>query len=139
MSLGYKLTDQFTRPLVVAGLSYLASKTMNSEHFDSVQLPFTSMQVSLHTYLAMVGGGASVLSETLSNWVYPYLPQSEAFATYEAALTRPALNGLMNIGFTRVLYPSVYTSVGPTNLFAVGGLSELGGDYVYTNFVKPML
>jgi hypothetical protein len=62
---------------------------------------------------------------------------NQSYASYEGALIGPVVNGGLNIGLTFFIYPSLYRTIGAMKLGGVGLVAELGGDYVYNNFINP--
>ena len=62
-------------------------------------------------------------------------PMNTSYASYEAALLEPAVNGGLNVVFTYFVYPALYRDAGLLKLAGTGLAAELGGDYLYKNFM----
>jgi hypothetical protein len=135
MSYKERAVSTFTKPLIVAGISCLASMAFNSGNELMVRLPVTGNIVSLHTYLGILGGLSSLGTQTVSNWILPYVPMNGKYASYEASLMEPAVNGALDVALTYFEYPAIYKEVGAIKLFGIGVTGQFGGDYVENNFL----
>lgn len=139
MSTESKVFDTLTRPIVVGILAYISNMVINPDRAsDIVTLPLVGVDVSLSVYFGLVGAGSSVIAQVASNWLLPMLPNnSDTMVMAEGALLAPALNGGANVVLTNMLYPSIASLIPNGKLFAMGALSELGGGYLYQNFILP--
>ena len=134
-----RIYNWLTRPIFTGALSYVASRLLNPEVSNSnVILPLVGVNVSPHTYFAIVGWAGSGSVETLKAWVLPYLPQPAQAGIIEGAVLGPVVHGGLNVVATNLLYPTLAQDIGNMRLFAVAGLAELGADYFFQNFVNPL-
>lgn len=137
MSYGQRGISNITKPIIVGGLSYMASVVIMGDAKSLVTLPLVNKNVSVHTYMGLLGGLSSLGTQTVSNWILPYLPMNSSYASYESALLEPAVNGGLNVAATYILFPSLYKEQGALKLAGTGLIGELGGDYIYQHFIAP--
>lgn len=132
-----RLVTNFTKPLVVGILTYFLSMVVFPNSRYNVRLPFSVGTVSFATYMGLLGSVSSFGTQTVSNWILPYIPGNSSYANVEQALLEPGVNGALNVLVTYMLYPGLYNDIGALKLFGTGLGAELGGDYIYKNFVLP--
>lgn len=138
MSSKSRLFDTLAKPLAVGALSYLASMLINPSG-DIVRLPLIDTAVSVHMFFGITGAASSAIAEPLSNYVLPMLPQSASAAYIEGAVLKPALNASINIAAVYMLYPALFNVVGALKIGGIGAVAQAGGDYVFNQFLHPLL
>ena len=135
MSTSSKLKQQFVRPIVVGLVSALGARAMSVSY--KVDLPLLG-EVPKEVFYGVVGFGSSLATETLHQWVLPYLPQSAAAVKAENALLSPVLHAGVNFAVLRVLYPGILKEIGWQEPVMLGIGSELVGGYSFDNFIRGM-
>ncbi len=94
--------------------------------------------VSAAVFYGVVGVGSSLATETIHQWVLPYLPQSDYSVKVENALLSPAINAAVNVAFLKLAYPQVLNTLGYTQPIILGVGSQIVGDYAFANFIAGM-
>ena len=136
MSTASKMKDMLAKPLVIGVISALGSKALGID--IDVGIPLLG-DVNSVIFFGLLGAGSSVATETLHQWVLPYLPQSSEMVKIENALLSPALHAAVNVGVLYFIYPAMLKTYGYTNPILLGIGSEIAGSYAYDNFVRAML
>lgn len=103
----------------------------------NVSLPLLGI-VSKPVFYGVLGFGSSLASETVHQWVLPYLPQSEEAVRAENALLSPAIHAGINLAVLKFGYPGLFGEQGWQEPVMLGIGSELVGDYAFSNFVLGM-
>jgi hypothetical protein len=130
-----KLKQQFVRPLVVGAISALGAKSMGGQYL--VDMPLLG-EVSKPVFYGVLGFGSSLVSETLHQWVLPYLPQSEEAVNAENALLSPALHAATNVLALKLLYPTILSYSGIQEPIVIGAGAEIVGDYAFSHWIATM-
>ena len=73
MSTSSKLKQQFGKPIAVGIAAALGAKALGLAY--NVELPLLG-DVSAPVFYGVVGVASSLATETIHQWVLPYLPQS---------------------------------------------------------------
>lgn len=124
-----KIKQNLIKPLVVGAVSYGVSMlTMPDLKGSSVFV--LGMPFDFNLFMGLLGSGSSLITET----ALLYIPSYEG-KTMTDALIKSSVHGLANVGVGYILggFDDVYAK-----LFLNGVASEMGGSYVYENFVAPM-
>jgi len=130
-----KLKQTFVKPLVVGIISALGSKVMGANY--NVGIPLLG-DVPAAVFYGLLGTGSSLASETLHQWVLPYLPQSAEMVKMENAVLSPALHGGLNVAVLYFAYPGILKEFGYLNPLLLGAGAEVLGSYSFDNFVAVM-
>jgi hypothetical protein len=131
-----KLKNQFIRPLVVGAVSAAGAMALG-QNFN-VRVPILG-SVSKSVFYGLLGAGSSLATESIHQWVLPYLPQSEAAVRAETALIAPAIHAALNVGVLSVAYPSIVNESGMLEPVLIGAGAEVVGAYSFDAFVAPAL
>lgn len=132
MSTSSKLKEQFAKPVIVGLVSAIGAKALGMDY--NVQLPLIG-DVSAPVFYGVLGTASSLATETLHQWVLPYLPQSSYAVQVENALLSPAINAALNVGVLYLMYPGILNVNGYTNPVVLGAGSQIVGAYGYNNFI----
>jgi hypothetical protein len=130
-----KLKQQFVRPIGVGLVSALGARAMGVQF--RITMPLLG-NVSKPVFYGVLGFGSSLVSETLHQWVLPYLPQSEEAVNAENAVLSPALHALTNVVALKVIYPGILEDHGLQEPILIGAGAEVLGDYGFKYWVQPM-
>lgn len=135
MSTSSKLKQQFGKPIAVGICAALGAKALGLDY--NVQLPLLG-DVPAAVFYGVVGVGSSFATETIHQWVLPYLPQSAYATQVESAALSPAINAALNIGILKMWYPGVVDTLGYMNPVMLGVASQVAGAYAFDNFITGM-
>jgi len=136
MSTSSKLKSQFVRPIVVGLVSAVGAMAMGSSY--KVDVPLLG-SVSKSVFYGVLGAGSSLATETIHQWVLPYLPQSDTAVRAENALLSPVIHAGVNLAVLKLVYPGILNEIGMQEPILIGVGAELVGAYGFDNFVAPML
>lgn len=105
-----KIIENFARPVIAGGISYvLASQMMNN--YDIALLPFFP-DISNNFMFGLLGAGSVLVSETIGNWILPYISHKSAqVEKSEEFLLSPAISAAIFQGFVMLNIPQLYDLV----------------------------
>ena len=129
-----KLKQTFAKPIVVGLIAAIGAQALGA-NFD---VKVVGVTVSSTVFYGVVGVGSSLATETVRNFVLPYLPQSAYATQVEAAVLAPAINAALNLGFLQLVYPSIIAAGGYMQPLILGVGSQVAGSYAFDNFVSGM-
>lgn len=132
MSITSKLKQQLARPVVIGIVSALGAAAMG-KHYN-MELPIIGA-VSKPVFYGILGVGSSLVTETLHQWVLPYLPQSDTAVKAENALLSPAIHGIVNVATLKLLYPEMINVIGYQEPLLIGVGAEIVGGYSFDNLL----
>jgi hypothetical protein len=136
MSVSEKLKSQFVRPVVVGIISAIGAKAMGLKY--DVGVPLLG-DVSAPVFYGVLGTASSLATETIHQWVLPYLPQSDSAVKAENALLSPIIHAALNVGVLKLAYPGILNEMGYKDPIALGIGAEFAGEYAFESFVKPAI
>lgn len=89
---------------------------------------------------AAISVAASILADAMHSWILPEIQDDKRLMQWESALLVPGFGGLGFVTAAYVSNPRIFDSSAEVrNLFILGALSEVIGQYVYQSFLVPML
>lgn len=142
MSTTMKLSENFVKPIAAGLLTYLGSMALNNSHNVKV----FSVDVNNHMFYGALSTGGSFVSETVHEWVLPYIPKNKKLAQTESMLLAPVVNGLVLVGgkyYVGKNQPSIFdTQINAEDnkkMFLLGAASEVGAQYAFEAFLEPWL
>jgi hypothetical protein len=131
-----KLKNQFLRPLVVGAVSAVGAMAVGANY--NVTLPLLGAAPKAVFY-GLLGAGSSFATETVHQWVLPYLPQSDSAVRAENALLAPAIHAGINVAALQVFYSSMLKDIGFMEPILIGAGAEVVGAYGFDAFLLPQL
>lgn len=88
----------------------------------------------------LISVGASMLSDMAHAWILPHLSDSKRLQAMESKLLTPAMGGVGFIALAYIANPYVLSDTKTTrNLFLLGAMSEILGQFAYEALIAPML
>jgi hypothetical protein len=136
MSTSSKLKNQFARPVVVGIVSAVGAMAVGLNY--NVTVPIVG-SISKPVFFGALGVASSLATETVHQWVLPYLPQSEFAVKAENALIAPAIHAALNVGALQLAYPNILKVFGMMEPALIGAGAEIAGGYSFNAFVAPAL
>lgn len=116
----------------------VATKLFNPDA-GSIELSILGgKRINLSVAAFGMGVAASALSDSLHQWVLPYVSADERMKHMESAIVTPAAGAAAFTGVMWVSQPDVLKEDGQlSKLMITGAASELVAQYIYENFVVP--
>jgi hypothetical protein len=131
-----KLKNQFIRPLVIGAVSAVGAMVVGKPLDGEIGLPLLGA-VSKPVFYGVLGATSSLATESVHQWVLPYLPQSDAAVKAENALLSPAIHAALNVGFIYLFDAELLRDIGMQEPIMLGIGSEIVGGYAFESFVAP--
>jgi len=132
MSITGKTLKYATHGAVNAGIFYMQTKDLGSS------LTVGGMQIPSYVVAAVVGAGASMISDMAHEYILPSVSGSQRMQSLEGALLGPTVAALSNA--------AAFSSIGALNdsfnfktAAMIGAASEVVAVYAYSNIILPQL
>ena len=132
-----KLKQTFMKPVVVGVVSYLGAKALGLDK-EVLDVNTAIGKIPGAMFFGALGAGSSLVTESVHQWVLPYLPQSPEAVKVEDAILSPAIHAAVNVGAIYFLYPEMLKNIGIQKPVLLGAGAEVAGSYGFDNFIKPM-
>ncbi len=111
---------------------------MANSGYSSMKTPIGTIPVPVAG--ALIGVGASVLSDMLHAWLLPHINNDKRLTSVEGALLTPAMGGGGFLLGSYMMNPGALNSNAEIrNLFLVGAASEVLSQWLYQSVLLPVV